>query len=259
MPADHVAINRAAWNIKAADYVEPAERSWDETEPAWGIWHVPESQLRLLPDSVDGLDTIELGCGTAYVSAWLARRGARPVGIDNSEKQLETARAMQRRHGLQFPLLLGNAESVPYPDASFDLAISEYGAALWCDPFTWIPEAARLLRPGGRLVFYTNGILVTLCERDGEDVPVDRTLRRDLFGLHRTEWADPDCVEFHLGHGEWVSLLVGCGFDIEKLVEVQPPEGSRTRYPSVDIDWARRWASEEAWVVRKRQGVAGSA
>ena len=51
----------------------PARRSWAQSEPSWGIWGVPESEARILPD-VAGLDTIELGCGTAYVSAWLARR-----------------------------------------------------------------------------------------------------------------------------------------------------------------------------------------
>jgi ubiquinone/menaquinone biosynthesis C-methylase UbiE len=103
--------------------------------------------VHLLPDDLDGQDAIELGCGTAYVSAWLARRGARPVGIDNSEQQLATARRLQAQHSLVFPLIHGNAESVPYPDESFDFAISEYGAAIWADPYHWIPEAARLLRP----------------------------------------------------------------------------------------------------------------
>src|ERR1035437_3916966 len=114
------------------------------------------------------MDVIELGCGTAYVCAWLARRGARPVGIDNSPKQLDTALRLQAEHGLAFPLILGNAESVPYPDASFDLAISEYGAAIWADPYRWIPEAARLLRPGGRLVFLINGYIQMLCAPDSD-------------------------------------------------------------------------------------------
>lgn len=248
---DHVALNRAAWDVMSADYVEPGRRAWASDEAWWGIWRVPDSSLHLLPD-VDGLDTIELGCGTAYVSAWLARRGARPVGIDNSPKQLETARALQHEHGIDFPLLLGNAETVPLPDASFDLAISEYGAALWCDPYRWIPEAARLLRPGGRLIFYTNGTILTLCEKDDEDVAVDTTLRRDYFGLHRTEWSDNNTVEFHLGYGDWIRLLRASGFDIENLVEVRPAEGATTRYPYVDIAWARRWPSEEAWIARKR-------
>jgi len=114
------------------------------------MWGIPEADLRLL-DDVDGKDTIELGCGTAYVSAWLARRGARPVGIDNSAGQLETARRLQKEYGLEFPLIHGNGESAPFPDASFDLVISEYGIATWADPYAWIPEASRLLRPGGRL------------------------------------------------------------------------------------------------------------
>ena len=75
------------------------------------------------------MDTIELGCGTAYISAWLARRGARPVGIDITPAQLETARRMQGEFGLDFPLLEASAEDVPLPDESFDLAISEYGAS----------------------------------------------------------------------------------------------------------------------------------
>ena len=152
---DHVARNRAYWNGMAADYVDSGRRAWS-ADPQWGMFHVPDADVHILPD-VDGLDVIELGCGTAYVCAWLARRGARVVGIDRSEAQLATARALQDEHDLHFPLILGNAEAVPLPEASFDLAISEYGAAIWCDPYAWIPEAARLLRPGGRLIFLGNG------------------------------------------------------------------------------------------------------
>jgi SAM-dependent methyltransferase len=110
---DYVLRNRVSWDGWARDYEEPGRLNWTQDEPLWGIWGVPESQLRVLPDDVAGLDVIELGCGTGYVSAWLARRGARPVGIDNSEAQLRTASAFQREFGLEFPLLYGNAEDVP--------------------------------------------------------------------------------------------------------------------------------------------------
>jgi len=148
---EYVRRNRVAWDVLAPEFAAWAPRAWAGDELTWGIFSVPEDDLGALPDSVAGLDIIELGCGTAYISAKLARRGAKPVGIDNSPAQLATARHMQAEFGLDFPLHLGNAEETPFPDASFDLAVSEYGASIWCDPYRWIPEAARILRPGGAL------------------------------------------------------------------------------------------------------------
>ena len=161
---EHVARNRAHWDKLADEYATAGERAWRMApgQERWGIFGMPEADLHLLPNDFAELDVIELGCGTAYVSAWLARRGARVVGIDNSPKQLETARRLQAKHNLNFPLLLGNAEFVPYPDGAFNFAISEYGAALWADPYAWIPEASRLLRHDGRLVFLTNSVLTYL-------------------------------------------------------------------------------------------------
>lgn len=248
---DHVRRNRDAWDKMAADYVEPGHRNWAADQPSWGIFGVPESEVGLLPPDLAGLDVIELGCGTAYVSAWLARRGARPVGIDNSPAQLATARRFQEEFGLAFPLHLGNAEQTPFPAASFDLAISEYGAAIWCDPYRWIPEAARLLRPGGRLIFLGNGTLLMLCSTDDENAPVTEQLQRDYFGLHRFAWADGS-VEFHLGYGDWIRLFRASGFEVEDLIELRPPAGATTTYPYVTLDWARRWPCEQVWKVRKR-------
>ena len=253
---EHVARNRAGWDAQAASYVANGERSWrlQPGEEDWGLFGVPEAQLGMLPDDLEGLDAIELGCGTAYVSAWLARRGARVVGIDNSEKQLETARRLQQEHGLAFPLVHGNAEQVPYPDASFDFAISEYGAVLWADPEKWVPEAARLLRPGGRLHVLTNHILTLLAtpEDAAEDDPLTERLVRSYFRGARTEWVDDDGVEFHPTHGEWIRLFTSAGFDVLELVEAQVPEGSTTTYAWAPIEWARRWPIEEVWKLRKR-------
>ena len=150
---EHVARNRIEWDRMADTFATFAPRAWASEAFTWGQVGTPDAEIHALPPDVDGMDVIELGCGTAYISAWLARMGARPVGIDNSPKQLETARRMQAEHALAFPLHLGNAEDLPFADGAFDLAISEYGASIWCDPYAWIPEAARVLRPGGWLVF----------------------------------------------------------------------------------------------------------
>jgi SAM-dependent methyltransferase len=249
---EHVRRNRDHWDQLATTYVAAGERAWANNAPSWGIWSVPESEVGMFPDDLVGRDVIELGCGTAYVSSWLARRGARVIGIDNSEQQLATARRLQREHGLDFPLIHGNAETVPYPDASFDFAISEYGACLWADPQRWVPEAARLLRPGGRLHFLINAFLLTLCVPSEDHLAAGDRLLRQAFGMYRIEWGTDDSVEFHLSHGDWIRLLRASGFEIEDLIELRPAPDADTRYPFVTLDWARRWPSEEAWKARKR-------
>jgi SAM-dependent methyltransferase len=249
--APDVRHNVAVWTRINAEYTgEQARRKWAADEIAWGIWRVPESDVRVLPP-LDGLDVVELGCGTAYVSAWLARRGARPVGVDPTPAQLDTARACQREFGLAFPLVEAPAEDVPLPDASFDFAISEYGASIWADPYRWIPEAARLLRPGGQLVFLKNSTLVMLCSPD--DGPAEERLVRPQFGLYRLEWPDGG-VEFHLAHGDWIRLLRESGFDVQDLLELQAPAGATTHtyYDYVSVEWGRRWPAEEIWKARKR-------
>jgi SAM-dependent methyltransferase len=248
---DHVRRNREHWDTNAAEWVEPGRRNWSAAEPTWGSWNIPESEVRMLPPDLDGMDTIELGCGTGYVSAWLARRGARPVGIDNSAAQLATARAFQQEFGIEFPLVHGNAEHVPYPDGSFDFAISEYGAAIWCDPYAWVPEAARLLRPGGRLAFLGNHTFLQLCAPD-ELGPAGDRLLRDYFGMHRLEWADDDSVEFALPYGEWFRLLRENGFELEDLVELRAPADADRDLDYVTAAWARRWPSEHVIKAVKR-------
>lgn len=245
--SEHAKANRAYWGGQASDYVGAARRNWATDEITWGIWGIPEAGLDSLPD-VAGKDVIELGCGTAYVSAWLARRGARPVGIDVTPEQLATAREMQAEHGLDFPLLEGSAEAVPLPDASFDVAISEYGASIWCEPEAWLREAARLVRPGGWLWFLINSPLVMMCTA-GEDAATE-TLARAQFGMRRFDWSDGS-VEFHLPHGEMIALLRRLGFTVVALHELQPAADATTSYDYVTLDWARRWPGEEIWVARR--------
>jgi SAM-dependent methyltransferase len=242
--ADHVELNRRYWDDQAAAVHGPLARDhWSAVEPRWGLWATPESQVSMLPGEAAGMDSIELGCGTGYVSSWLARAGARPVGIDISEQQLATARAMQAEFGIQFPLVLADAEHVPYADDSFDLVISEYGASLWCDPFRWIPEAARLLRPGGRLAFLRPSPIFALCvPRDGQ---AGTALLRPQLGLRRLDWGD--ATEFTLPHGEMFRLLRSNGFTVEDLIEVHAPKDAHRNFPFVSADWARRWPNEEIW------------
>ena len=243
--------NIEAWTRANADHTDArAEEAWARVEIDWGVFRVLESELRALPD-VAGKDVVELGCGTAYFGAWLKKAGAaRVVGIDPTPAQLETARRCNEKFGLGLELVEAFGEDVPLPDASFDLAVSEYGASIWADPYQWIPEAARLLRPGGELVFLRNSTLVILCSPD-EDLPATETLQRPQFGMLRFQWPDSG-VEYHLPHGEWIRLLRANGFEILDLIEIQAPAGAETheRYDYVTADWAQKWPAEEIWRAR---------
>ncbi len=249
-PPDYAAVNRRAWDGWAVDYEAGGRANW-AAEPHWGIFGVPEADVGLLPGDLDGKDAVELGCGTGYVSAWLARRGARPVGLDNSTAQLANARRFQQEFGLEFPLVHGVAERLPFPDESFDVAISEYGAVIWADPYRWVPEAARVLRPGGELLTFGNASLLMLFVEDDPEAAAGTALLRDYFGMHRFDWEDDGAVEFHLGYGDWIRLFRSCGLEVEDLIDVRPPPGATTGYPFVTGEWARRWPAEQAWKVRK--------
>jgi SAM-dependent methyltransferase len=247
---EHVLQNQELWTRSNRDHTDAqAPEAWAQEEITWGMFRVPESEVEVLGD-VSGLDVLDLGCGVGYFSAWLVRRGARPVGLDVTPAQLETARRMQAETGLSFPLVEASAEDVPLPDASFDLVLSEYGASIWCEPEAWVSEAARLLRPGGRLVFLRNSTLAILCSPD--EGRVEERLVHPQFGMRRFEWDGG--VEFHLAHGDWIALLRSIGFEVERLVELQAPAEAADHpyYDFVGAEWARRWPAEEIWVARKR-------
>ena len=254
LPA-HVQENRRYWDAMAEDWVTAGERAWAMAEPTWGNWGVSESALGLLPDDMTGLDAVELGCGTGYVSAWMARRGARVTGIDNSAEQLATARRLATEHGIELTLVHGDAEATPFADASFDFAISEYGAAIWCDPERWLPEARRILRPGGRLVFLGHHPWAQVCAPlDGS--PIGERLERPYFGLGRLDWTEaaiePGGVEFNLAISDWFALFRRVGFAVDDYLEPRPGPGddAEDRF-FVTRGWARRFPSEQVWKLRK--------
>jgi SAM-dependent methyltransferase len=245
-----VAVNRALWTIVNSEFTdEHAYRAWAAEEITWGLFQIPERDLGVLGD-VDGLDVLELGCGTAYLSGLLARQGARPVGVDLTPAQLATAGRCQERFGLAFPLVEGNAENVPLPDAGFDLVVSEYGASVWCDPERWVAEAARLLRPGGRLVFLTNSVLATLCV-PAEEGYAEEYLVRPQRALNRVQWPGGG-IEFHPSHGEWIRVLRANGFVVEALHELYAPADGATHqyYDIATAQWASQWPVEDLWAAR---------
>jgi SAM-dependent methyltransferase len=246
--------SRDVWAVVNDSFTDDdATERWAAGEVAWGLFSHPEATLGLLGGDAGlrGARVLELGCGTAYLSAWLARAGAHPVAADLSHDQLLTAHRCQRRHGPGFPLLECAGEQLPLAAGGFDLVVSEYGAAPWCEPARWLAEAARVLRPGGRLVFLTNSPLVAMCVPAEGGFAGDRLLRGP-DELRRVEWPGGG-VEHHPGHGEWIRELGAAGFVVDALHELHPRPGSPTHawYDIVTAEWAQRWPAEDVWVAHR--------
>jgi ubiquinone/menaquinone biosynthesis C-methylase UbiE len=251
---DYAVRNREVWTTANAEYTARRARdSWSAPEITWGVWKTPEASLGVLPD-MHGLEVIELGCGTGYFGAWLKRAGARRVvGVDVTPAQLRTASEMNEEFALGLEFIEANAEDVPLPNASFDIAFSEYGASIWCDPYQWIPEAARLLRPGGELIFLRHSDLVMVCSPDEEKVGERLVLA--LRGMNRLDWTtDGPSTEFHIGVSELFQLLRRTGFEVVDFRQIYAPEDAvdHPYYSYVPAAWAKKWPHEEIWRARKR-------
>ena len=241
--------NREAWDGRADEYQELHREMLGRTEPRWGMWQIPEAELRILGD-VAGREVLEYGCGAAQWSILLAKQRARAVGLDNSSRQLEHARTLMAEAGVEFPLVHASAGDAPFDDASFDVVFCDHGAMTFADPYVTVPETARLLRPGGLLAFSHTTPLATICWSD-EDV-LEPEFQQPYFGLHRMEWPG-EAVEFNLPQGEWIRLFREHGFVLERLHEVRPPEGAESTYRTAEeTTWARSWPMEQIWKVRRR-------
>jgi SAM-dependent methyltransferase len=250
---DHVAANREAWNEAADEYQTtnaPQIREQAFTgDIAWGLWAFPESRLQILGD-VAGRDVLEFGCGGAQWSTALARRGARVVGFDLSDRQLDHARRLMQETGVRFPLVQASGEELPFRDESFDVVFADHGAFSFADPQRTIPEAARVLRPGGLLAFSIVSIIYDIAAPIEADHASDR-LVYDYFGF-RSLTDENGMVEFNLPYGEWIRLFRRSGLVIEDLIEPRPETDATSTYRDADdVAWSRRWPSESIWKARK--------
>jgi SAM-dependent methyltransferase len=253
MSRDDVRTNLRSWEADSAGYqarnAEQLDR-WDRL--AWGIWDVPEDEVGALGD-VTGIEALELGCGACQFGIRVAKRGARVTGLDFSANQLRAGLQKMEASGVLLPLVRADAEHLPFADASFDLVFCDHGATSFTDPSITIPEVARVLRPGGRLVFNIASPFVWTCWGDGE-TPAGRELVRPYFGGGRTVWDDPEgpSVEWQLTYGDWIRIFHDSGLSVEDLIELRPSEDASTTYTTfAPRAWARDYPGEALWKVRK--------
>ncbi|MGH2653022.1 MAG: class I SAM-dependent methyltransferase [Actinomycetota bacterium] len=254
MTPSHVRRNRGYWERESAAYQRVHGDRLHRTAMAWGVWRIPESRVRALGE-VAGLDVLELGCGGAQWSAALAGLGARPVGLDVSVAQLAHARGEMARRKVSFPLVQGSGEELPFRDHAFDLLFCDHGAMTFTDPHRSVPEAARVLRPGGAFVF-CHDTPIHFVAWDPEGQRYGPKLSGDYFEMG-SDPSEPSVV-FQLPYGEWLRVFREAGLVVEDLVELRPDPGAETTYEEYgDLEWARRWPGEQIWRLRKPSGRGG--
>lgn len=189
--------------MRAADpfvQFKAAQReSWSLFTPMETGTTIPAFELVRFAQVAPGERVLDVACGTGVVAITAARMGATVEGLDLTPALLERARQNAALAGASIDFQEGDVEALPYPDASFDVVLSQFGHMFAPRPEVAISEMLRVLRPGGRLAFSTwppddyVGRIFSLAGRQlppppGAPAPAPPP-----------QWGDPDVVRQRLG------------------------------------------------------------
>ncbi|MER5884378.1 class I SAM-dependent methyltransferase [Streptomyces sp. NPDC001941] len=222
--AESSRASRSWWDGNADEYQDEHGAFLGDDRFVWGPEGLDEADAGLLGE-VAGLDVLEIGAGAAQCSRWLAGRGARPVALDLSHRQLQHALRIGEEVGA-VALVEADAGALPFADGSFDLACSAYGAVPFvADPVKVFREVRRVLRPGGRWVFSVSHPIRWAFP----DEPGPEGLSVSASYFDRTPYVEQDesgeavYVEHHRTLGDRVRDVVAGGFRLVDLVEPEWP------------------------------------
>ncbi|MGH3727705.1 MAG: class I SAM-dependent methyltransferase [Micromonosporaceae bacterium] len=219
--------SRRWWDTDADAYQAEHGSFLGDVDFVWCPEGLREVDAHLLGD-VTGRRVLEVGCGAASCSRWLVRKGAHSVGLDLSVGMLQHARKASERAGVEVPLVLADAEVLPFRDGSFDLACSAFGAVPFvADSARLMREVARVLRPGGSWIFAVTHPMRWIFLDDPGDpglVAVHSYFDRRPY-VETDADGTPSYVEHHRTLGDRVRELVAAGFVVRDIVEPAWPDG----------------------------------
>lgn len=218
--------SRSWWDRDAVHYQAEHGEFLGDADFVWCPESLREADVGLLGE-LTGRRVLEVDCGAASCARWLATQGAYAVGFDLSSGMLREAAAAAERSGVTVPLVQADAESLPFADASFDVACSAFGAVPFvADSARVMREVARVLRPGGRWVFaITHPMRWIFLDDPGEAglVATHSYFDRRPY-VELDEGGTPSYVEHHRTLGDRVRELVEAGFVLTDIVEPQWPD-----------------------------------
>ncbi|MBS2962667.1 class I SAM-dependent methyltransferase [Actinocrinis puniceicyclus] len=236
--AETVRANRNWWDGAADWYQAEHGEFLGDDRFLWSPEGLYEDEAHLL-GPVAGRRVLEVGCGAAQCSRWLAKQGADVVGFDLSWRQLEHARRIDdAAGGPALRLVQADATVMPFADGSFDIACSAFGAVPFvADSAAVMREVARVLRPGGRWVFAVPHPFRWCLPDDGGEGGL--RVRDSYFDrrpyVEQDEQGVATYVEHHRTLGDRVRELTGAGLVLLDLVEPEYP-------PNMDERWGGGWS-----------------
>lgn len=227
--ATTVSANRGWWDQEASAYYFEHGGFLGDADFVWCPEGLREAEAAVLGE-VDGRDVLEIGAGAAQCARWLQARGARVAASDLSAGMLGTARRIDAGAERPVPLVQCDARALPFAQQSFDVVFTAYGVIPFvADSGQVICEAARVLRPGGRLAFSTtHPVRWALPDDPG---PEGLTVRSSYFD--RTPYVELDedgrllYAEHHRTLGDRVREIAAAGLALRDLVEPEWPESNR--------------------------------
>lgn len=232
-PEETGAANRAWWDAEAGAYHAEHGAFLGDDDLVWGPEGWTEAELGLLGHPGPGTRVLEVGGGGAQGGRWVRASGATVVSSDLSRGMLTTARRLNAASPTPVPLVQCDATALPFADAVFDTVFTAYGAVPFvADSALLLREGARVLRPGGRLVFSTTHPVRWAFP----DVPGPSGLTATQSYFDRRPYVEVDSdgetayVEHHRTLGDRVREIVGAGLRLVDLVEPEWPDRTTTEW-----------------------------
>jgi SAM-dependent methyltransferase len=138
-----------------AKFKAAQREAWSVFAPVEIATTIPAAKLVKFAQIASGQKVLDLACGTGVVAVTAALRGAQVCGLDLSPVLLERAHHNAATAGVDIDFIEGDAEALPYPDASFDVVLSQFGHIFTPRPAVVVKEMLRVLKRGGRIAFST--------------------------------------------------------------------------------------------------------
>jgi SAM-dependent methyltransferase len=219
--------NRRWWDSDADSYQAEHGGFLGDVDFVWCPEGLREADAGILGDIRDR-NVLEIGCGAAACSRWLADNGAKVTATDLSAGMLRHAAVGAVRSGITVPLVQCDAIDLPFAAAQFDIVCTSFGAVPFVsDSARLMREVYRVLRPGGRWAFsVTHPMRWIFLDDPGEAGLVavhdyfDRTPYVEVGRNGRATY-----VEHHRTFGDRIRELVSAGFTVRDVIEPEWPEG----------------------------------